>query len=539
MAIEQVTALTCFEVEYEQIEAQLQQAQLVINRYRREEDRMGNQYRELSELKAHIDEVWAEVHKQRFALFQLLNTHHDAAISAAAQKQFPELLRALNAFSCKPHGEWTKLAVSTPQVLETGYWLKLTLLMTLGAVFQYQIPWVQSHVSLIRTQFEQWQIKEERTGFLKLFVKWANCASDTGGDEDMADSPTEATAYSATEATAEAVSEDDDLRLAQQFVQQRMDRMSAAKPTAASHSQPFLEFTVQSKSVVLVEKIETGDSDKDESLVKKYIPLTEPMPLSTLKLGAELIQEVLNKEFPWMHPITAQMYRALLDSQRYQLGSALIKPILLVGGPGVGKTHYLQRLADLMAVPQLVLSVGGMSDNMTLKGSSRSWSNARPSVISDFINQNLCPNPVVILDEIEKGGQGRNNGNVYDTLLQLLEPQNAAKFYDECLLANIDLSRVTYLATANSTEGLPEPIKDRMTVFKVPEPTANDRFLVAQQQWWAYWTARQIPMSAAPAFDAKFVGKLLKKATSLRQVKHIMDVYLKNASAACPLMQVH
>lgn len=529
MAIEQVTASTCFEVEYDQIMTQLEEAQRIIQRYRAEEMRMHNQWDDLAALRAQIDAAWAEAYAQRFTVLQLLKAHRDATICAAAQKQLPMLVRALRQFSHKPYCEWADLAVSNPPVLDTGYWLKLTLLMTLDAILQYQVAEAEAQVSLIRNQFKEWAVKEERTGFLKLFADWIKISSPPNIEESNGD----ATVTPQTEV------ENKDLRFAKQLVQQRMAQLHPIKATAPTKIPSLLEMTTQSKSVVLVERIPDGDSERDESLVKKYKPLTQPMPLKQVTLSSALIRQVLDKEFPWMHRVTDEIAAALIDSQRHQLGSALIRPILLVGKPGTGKTQYLRRLADLMAVPYLTLSIGGMSDNMTLKGSARSWSTARPSVISDFIHENQCPNPVVILDEIEKGGQGRHNGNVYDTLLQLLEHLNASKFYDEYLQAPIDLSRVTFLATANSIEDLPEPIKDRMLKLKVPEPTADDRYLVAEQQWWSYWAARQIPMHEIPAFNPHFVKELLKKATSLRQVKNVMDIYLKHASAACPLMQLH
>lgn len=529
MAIEQVTASTCFEVEYDQIMTQLEEAQRIIQRYRAEEMRMHHQWDDLAALRGLIDAAWAEAHAQRFTVLQLLKTHHDASISAAAQKQIPKLVWALRQFSHKPYCEWADLAVSNPSVLEVGYWLKLTLLMTLDAILQYQIAEAEAQVSLIRNQFMKWELKEERTGFLKLFADWIKISSP----------PNTGAGNGASAVTPQTEVGDKGLRFAEQLVQQRMERLHPIKATAPTNIPSLLEMAAQSQSVVLVERIPDGDSDRDESLVKKYKPLTQPMPLKQVTLSSALIQQVLDKEFPWMHQVTDEIAAALIDSQRHQLSSAIIKPIVLVGKPGTGKTQYLRRLADLMAVPHLTLSVGGMSDNQTLKGSARSWSTARPSVISDFINENQCPNPVVILDEIEKGGQGRHNGNVYDTLLQLLEPLNASRFYDEYLQAPIDLSRVTFLATANSTEDLPEPIKDRVKVLKAPEPTADDRYLVAEQQWWSYWAARQIPMHEVPAFDHHGVKELLKENTSLRQVKKVMDVYLKHASADCPLMKLH
>ena len=213
------------------------------------------------------------------------------------------------------------------------------------------------------------------------------------------------------------------------------------------------------------------------------------------------------------------------------------QPILLVGSPGSGKTYYAQRLAALIRVPTRLLSIGGMADNIMLKGNARNWTASRPSMIAEFIAEKGCPNPVLILDELEKAGISKNNGNVYDTLIQLFETQNSAQFFDEHLLAAVDLSRVSYLATANSIETLPDPLKDRMLIWHVPSPEPEHLVAVAHRLWWRHWAS--LDVSVAPAPDSELLERALAEAVSIRQVKTIVDVLLRMAKKSAPIVRVH
>ncbi len=529
MSIGTFHELNYFDLESMEVAAHLQEAHRIIERQQTEELRIQKQSKALNALNQNIDEAWAEVQRQQFALLSMLAEFRltdslNASIRTVAPIRFNALVQHLSVFSKPPHLEWVDLAVGEPKVLEMGNWIKLMLLLTLDSIFKIEVDEAKHYLTRIQERLVEWDVKE-RSGFLKLFAQWLHMSNT----DEVNDKP--ALPSSLSELMKPSVRKE---------IQATPDGLQREKKSSSADNRTFVGNTDSSKTaVILVDKIDALDSEKDDFLVNKYKPLTEPMEPVRVVQPAAVIQTVLDEEFPWMRRITSVICADLVDNQRYQLAPALVKPIVLVGPSGLGKTHYLQRLADLMAVPSLILSVGGMADNMTLKGSSRSWSSARPSVISDFINQKQCPNPVVILDEIEKAGTGRNNGNVYDTLLQLLEIRNAGVFYDECLLASIDLSRVTYLATANSTKELPLPIRDRVRVLRVPEPTADHMLMVAYQLWWAYWGARQIPVSEMPPIDDRLLKKFLKGKTSVRQVKRVMDSVISNAKEKYPLMRLH
>jgi hypothetical protein len=293
--------------------------------------------------------------------------------------------------------------------------------------------------------------------------------------------------------------------------------------------------------VILATAIAGGsDKDRDGTIQKRYHALTQPMPLVPVALAAGEISEILNREFPWMGPVTLRLCAHIEEQQRYGVGGAVLhKPVLLVGAPGSGKTHYAQRFAELTRVPFRLLSIGGMNDNMLLKGSARSWSTSRPGVVPEFMVEHNCPNPVFILDEIDKAGGGKTNGNVYDTLIQLLEPRNAAKFFDECLLTPVDLSRASYLATANSTESLPEPLKDRMLIWRAPTPQPEHLVEVAHRLWWQHWQRLDIPTFAAPSPDSALLERAVGQAASIRQVKSIVDLLLRRAGDAAKRCRLH
>jgi ATP-dependent Lon protease len=181
------------------------------------------------------------------------------------------------------------------------------------------------------------------------------------------------------------------------------------------------------------------------------------------------VSEALNTEFPWFADVTTWILRQLAVRSGGRLGFK-IPPLLLLGPPGVGKTSYLQRLAELSGLPFLSLSLAGKSDNRDLAGTARGWGTGHPSRVIALINETRTANPIVLLDEIDKAGGSDHNGRVIDTLLTLLEPASSTKFYDDFLWGHADLSRVSWIATANSTATLPTTLLGRMEVKRMPHP---------------------------------------------------------------------
>ncbi|HUN00783.1 MAG: hypothetical protein B7X12_00770 [Halothiobacillus sp. 20-53-49] len=293
--------------------------------------------------------------------------------------------------------------------------------------------------------------------------------------------------------------------------------------------------------IVLTTAIGGGtEKSRDEPIQKRYGVLTEPMTLVSVALAAADIARILDEEFPWMAPVTRRLCAHIEEQQRYGTDAPVLhKPVLLVGDPGSGKTHYARRFAELTQVPSRLLSIGGMSDNMLLKGSARHWNGSRPSAIAEFITESGCPNPLFILDEIDKVGSSKLNGNPYDTLIQLMEPRNAANFFDECLLSSLDLSRVSYLATANSTKDLPDPLKDRMLIWQSPSPEPDHLVKVAIRLWWQHWHRLGIHTSQVPAPDVELLERVVAKAPSIRKVKSMVDAVLRCTDPAMTIHRLH
>ncbi len=155
---------------------------------------------------------------------------------------------------------------------------------------------------------------------------------------------------------------------------------------------------------------------------------------------------------------------------------------------------------------------------MTLRGSPRGWNSTRPGLFVQTLEQKRIANPLFILDELEKVGDSRHNGNPFDVLLQVLEPQNARMFYDECLQVNVDLSHLILLATANSIEGIPEPVRDRFVVLNVNDPTPADLEVMARQLWNAEMSRYGYAAPLMPQYPEVIMQERLARSPSLRRV---------------------
>ncbi|QZO00593.1 AAA family ATPase [Chenggangzhangella methanolivorans] len=148
---------------------------------------------------------------------------------------------------------------------------------------------------------------------------------------------------------------------------------------------------------------------------------------------------------------------------------AWIRPTLLVGPAGAGKTSLARSIAEVIGLPVTTYAAGGIAD-ASMMGTSAQWSTSRPSVPLDLIRSSGVANPLVVLDEVEKS-QASHNGSLVDALLAFLEPSTARRYRDLALEIEVDLSRVSWIATANKLDDVPRPLLDRFRIIRVEEPT--------------------------------------------------------------------
>lgn len=157
----------------------------------------------------------------------------------------------------------------------------------------------------------------------------------------------------------------------------------------------------------------------------------------------------------------------------------MLQPILLLGEPGVGKTHFTQRLAEVLQTPIHRQAFDNAQTNSGLRGSDRYWGNTAVGALWELIVLGKHANPVMLLDELDKGERGSNNHRPVDALLSLLEPVTAAKVKDLSIDFEFDASRVVYVATANEADRISAPVRSRFLEFFIEEPDIDGRLVLA------------------------------------------------------------
>ena len=212
-------------------------------------------------------------------------------------------------------------------------------------------------------------------------------------------------------------------------------------------------------------------SDEQPRLAQlRALASAEPLrPLVVADDGTRDRLTRLREECPGFVEVIALVERAAALSAMAGTG-IVIPPILLVGPPGLGKTHFSRRLATALGVEQHAHSCATNSDAQALfVGHPSTWRGARMGVVTEAILAGETGNPLIVLDEIDKFVT-HSTEKPYNSLLTLLEPENACALVDEYLRVPFDLSGCLILATANDLDVLPPFIQDRFLIVTVASP---------------------------------------------------------------------
>lgn len=146
-----------------------------------------------------------------------------------------------------------------------------------------------------------------------------------------------------------------------------------------------------------------------------------------------------------------------------------IRPLLLVGDVGGGKTRFVRRLGEVLGLP-ISRYDASRADGAVFGGTDRRWYSAEPCHPFLAVVRGRAANPMVLIDEIDKAATRNDYGRLWDCLLGFLEPETNARYPDPALQIDLELSQISYAATANDIEPLPSPIRDRFRIVHFPKP---------------------------------------------------------------------
>ena len=226
---------------------------------------------------------------------------------------------------------------------------------------------------------------------------------------------------------------------------------------------------------------------------------------------------VLKKRFP-NFSVVIDYIGNKLEAQRLCRNPMRLPPLLLLGDAGVGKSHFCRTLTEALGVPFECVPLAGTSQELHITGLSKNWGSAGPSRLAEILGKVPMANPMIMVDEIDKASDIK----VHNALLQIFEPETAARWVDQYVEVPIDLSRVMFVATANDLAALSSVLVSRFEVFEIKKP--SDEQLVAVLNSIYFDELRQFghPGIFHSDLPAEVCSQLIQSAMTPREARRVL-----------------
>jgi ATP-dependent Lon protease len=293
--------------------------------------------------------------------------------------------------------------------------------------------------------------------------------------------------------------------------------------------------------------------DEVRAEVERELSRLASLPSAAAEYHVIIARVELILELPWRSPapdrIDITRARSVLDRDHHgledvknrileHLGVLRMNPnakspiLCFVGAPGVGKTSLGKSIARALNRSFERLSLGGMHDEAELRGHRRTYVGAIPGRILTGIKRAKSRDPVFMLDEVDKLGRDFR-GDPASALLEVLDPEQNIAFYDNYLSLPFDLSKVFFITTANSIDGIPAPLLDRMEVILLSgytheeKRTIAENYLVPRQRAQAGLSEDQLAIE--PASIAEMIAEYTREA-GVRQLERTIAKVARKVS---------
>ena len=249
----------------------------------------------------------------------------------------------------------------------------------------------------------------------------------------------------------------------------------------------------------------------EATVVRNYIDWLITMPWGEYtedSTDLKAAEDILNEDHYGLEEVKERLLeylavRTLTENSKGQI-------ICFLGPPGVGKTSLAKSIAKALNKKFVRASLGGVRDEAEIRGHRRTYVGALPGKIVQCLKKSGSSNPVFLLDEVDKMSMDFR-GDPSSALLEVLDPEQNATFGDHYLEVDYDLSKIMFVLTANSLQGVPRPLLDRMEVITISGYTDVEKFNIAKK----YLLTKQMELHGLKPEDMEVDDDALRNLASL------------------------